>query len=73
MLSHPKSDEANQRVQALRYALSDEFNGSLNLVQQWLNAPHPDFGGKSPSYYIEQGKIEVVENLVHSIASGQAG
>jgi Phycobilisome protein/Protein of unknown function (DUF2384) len=61
------------RLQNLLERLSDLLDHSKKFVRLWLTSPHPDFGGKSPIFYLQQGKIEVVENLVEAIETGQIG
>lgn len=61
------------KFEALLNNLKEEFDGSTELAQEWLVAPHPDFGGKTPLSLIQQGKLGVVEDLVEAIASGQPG
>jgi hypothetical protein len=51
--------------------ISDEFGGSMEYAQLWLDSPNPAFGGKTPSYYLEKGRIDVVRDLIEAISSGQ--
>jgi hypothetical protein len=62
-----------KRLQNLLERLSDLLDHSKQYVRIWLTSPHPDFGGKSPLFYLQQNKIEVVENLVEAIETGQIG
>lgn len=61
------------RLQSLLERLSDLLDHSKQYVRLWLTSPHPDFGGKPPIFYLQQDKIEVVENLVEAIETGQIG
>jgi hypothetical protein len=61
------------RLQNLLERLSDLLDHSKKFVRLWLTSPHPDFGGKPPIFYLQQDKIEVVENLVEAIETGQIG
>ena len=66
-------ENSNKRVENLLERLSDLLDHSKQYVQLWLTSPHPDFGGKTPIFYLQQNKIEVVENLVEAIETGQIG
>jgi Phycobilisome protein/Protein of unknown function (DUF2384) len=61
------------RLQNLLERLGDLLDHSSQYVRLWLTSPHPDFGGKPPIFYLQQDKIEVVENLVEAIETGQIG
>jgi hypothetical protein len=64
---------STERLQNLLERLSDLLDHSNHYVRLWLTSPHPDFGGKTPIFYLQQNKIEVVENLVEAIEIGQIG
>ncbi len=61
------------RLESLLERLSGLLDRSKQYVRIWLTSPHPDFGGKTPIFYLQQNKIEVVENLVEAIETGQIG
>ena len=67
------TDGVINRLANLIQRLSEELDGSKEYVRIWLTSPHPDFGGKSPMFYLQQGKIEVFEALIEAIEMGQPG
>ena len=56
-------------VTRLRELLSD----NLEYVRMWLHAPHPDLGGRTPLSYLEEQKIETLEQMVEMAELGQMG
>lgn len=67
------SEGVIKRLANILQRLSEELDGSKDYVRIWLTSPHPDFGGKPPIFYFEEGKIEVVESLLEAIEMGQPG
>jgi hypothetical protein len=43
----------------------------MGLVRVWLKAPHPALGGAKPLEYLEDGRLDLIEGLVHAIETGQ--
>lgn len=49
------------------------LGGKIEYVKIWLNSPHPDLGGLTPQFFIDEEKLEVVESLAWAIEVGQLG
>jgi hypothetical protein len=66
-----------QDYQARHEQLIDQLRrfmgGEMRYVEIWLNSPHPDLGGLTPQFFIDAGKIEVVESLAWAMEVGQPG
>lgn len=60
-----------KRLQNLLERIGDEFGGSQECVNTWLNSPNPALGGNPPLLYLQQGNLELIEKLVEMIESGQ--
>ncbi|MCL1465019.1 MbcA/ParS/Xre antitoxin family protein [Argonema galeatum] len=60
-----------EEIDKLILRLQDLLDGSIEYVQIWLNAPHPDLAGRTPMSYLKEGKIEVVESLIWAMETGQ--
>ena len=61
------------REVSLVNSLRELFDGRMDMVRIWLNAPHPYLEGASPLGYLESGKLEAVGTLVHVMETGQPG
>jgi transcriptional regulator with XRE-family HTH domain len=61
-----------QRLDGLLVRLKT-LTGSLENTRIWLKTGHPDFAGKAPLEYLQEGNIEAVENLVEAIEIGLPG
>lgn len=60
------SPELKPLKEKLAYLLGGENNAEI-----WLNSPHPMLGDRTPQSYVNEGKIEVLEDFIHAIATGQ--
>ena len=60
-----------ERLVLLVTKLRELLDGDMSLVRVWLKAPHPALGGAKPLEYLEEGRLELVEGLVHAIETGQ--
>ncbi|MBW4494882.1 MAG: DUF2384 domain-containing protein [Oscillatoria princeps RMCB-10] len=74
--TNPESAEV-QDYQARHEQLIEQLRrfmgGQMRYVEIWLNSPHPDLGGLTPQFFIDAGKIEVVESLAWAMEVGQPG
>lgn len=50
--------------------LAELIGGSKN-AQIWLNNPHPFLDGRTPQSYLDEGKLQVLDYMVHAIEAGQ--
>jgi uncharacterized protein (DUF2384 family) len=50
-----------------------ELIGGADNAQRWLDTPHPFLSGRTPQSYIDEGKLEVIDYIVHCIEVGQPG
>jgi hypothetical protein len=53
--------------------LRDLLDGRMEFVRIWLKAPHPYLEGRGPLSYLQEGKFEAVDTLVHLMETGQPG
>jgi hypothetical protein len=53
--------------------LRDLLDGRMEFVRIWLKAPHPYLDGRAPLAYLQEGKFEAVDTLVHLMETGQPG
>lgn len=67
----PKLQPQLERLVKLLTSLRELLDGDMNLVRVWLKAPHPALGDAKPLDYLAEGKLDLVEGLVHAIESGQ--
>ena len=65
----PKLRELMRLIQRLRELL----DGSMEYVRIWLKAPHPYLEGETPLAYLEGGKLDTIDTLVHLMETGQPG
>ena len=70
--SPPVQDETARYEQVIDQ-LRRLMGGSMEYVNIWLNSAHPDLGGLTPQFFIDTGKIEVVESLAWAMEVGQPG
>ena len=70
--SPPVQDETARYEQVIDQ-LRRLMGGSMEYVNIWLNSPHPDLGDLTPQFFIDTGKIEVVESLAWAMEVGQPG
>lgn len=61
------------RYEQLMVQLRGLLGGKIEYVKIWLNSPHPDLGGLTPQFFIDEEKLEVVESLAWGIEVGQPG
>ena len=67
----PKLQDDLERLVRLVTKLRELLDGDMGLVRIWLKAPHPAFAGAKPLTVLEEGKLDLVEGLVHAIETGQ--
>jgi len=67
----PKVRHGLQRLASLLLNVRRMFDGDMDAVKAWLNAPHPDLGRTTPMMYLVEGHVEQVESLVDAYLSGQ--
>jgi hypothetical protein len=46
---------------------------SAERMRMWMNAAHPDLGGRTPISFIEERRGDVVVRLIESVLNGQPG
>lgn len=56
---------------AFCYVTLEKLLGSREKTITWLNAPHPDFGARTPLSLIEEGKADAVVGLLEDVLAGQ--
>ena len=59
----PPLQDDKTRYEQLISQLRGLLGGNMEYVNIWLNSPHPDLGSLTPQFFIDIGKIEVVESL----------
>lgn len=69
-VSNSESSIASPELKALKEQLADLLGGEDN-AEIWLNSPHPMLGDRTPQSYVNEGKLEVLEEFIHAIATGQ--
>lgn len=69
----PQIQDERARHEQLIEKLRQYMGGKIEYVNIWLNSPHPDLGGLTPQFFIDAGKIEVVESLAWAMEVGQPG
>jgi uncharacterized protein (DUF2384 family) len=47
--------------------------GGADNAQRWLNTPHPFLDSETPQFCLDEGKLEVIDYIVHCIEVGQPG
>ena len=62
-----------ERLVKLVTTLRELLDGDVSLVRVWLKAPHPALGNAKPLDYLTEGRLDLVEGLVHAIETGQPG
>ncbi len=67
----PKLQPELERLVRLVTTLRELLDGDMGLVRVWLKAPHPALGGAKPLEYLEDGRLDLIEGLVHAIETGQ--
>ncbi len=70
-LHQGKLKENQKRLDRVVTELRELLDGSMDYVQIWLRSPNPQLGGRTALSYLLEGKIEVVEELVHAMNTGQ--
>lgn len=70
-LHQDKLKENHKRFVRVVTELRKLLDGSTDYVQIWLRSPNPQLGGRTALSYLLEGKIEVVEELVHAMNTGQ--
>ncbi|WP_250126527.1 antitoxin Xre/MbcA/ParS toxin-binding domain-containing protein [Chroococcidiopsis sp. CCMEE 29] len=76
LLKNPDSQQLQSqmaRLVRMITQLRELLDGSMEYVQIWLRAPHPDLEGRTPLSYLIEGKPEVVEALIYAYEVGQPG
>lgn len=63
----PPIQDYQVRYEKLIAILSRNMGGDMEYVNLWLNSPHTDLAGITPQFFIDAGKIEVVESLAWAI------
>ena len=69
----PRLQPKLRDLMSLVNCLRELFDGRMDMVRIWLNAPHPYLEGASPFDYLENGKLDAVDTLVHLMETGQPG
>ncbi|MBW4619128.1 MAG: MbcA/ParS/Xre antitoxin family protein [Cyanosarcina radialis HA8281-LM2] len=72
-LDSPELQDETARYDRLIDQLRRFMGGQMYYVNIWLNSPHPDLGGLTPQFFINEGKLEVVESLAWAMEVGQPG
>lgn len=70
MTQVPLLQENKTRRWFILSQLTELFDGTEN-AKRWLNAPHPALGNATPQSYLDAGKLDAIENIIHVIESGQ--
>ncbi len=73
---NPTSPRLQPKLRALVRLINrlrEMLDGRMDFVRIWLKAPHPYLGGATPLSYLEEGKFEAVDTLVHLMETGQPG
>ncbi len=73
---NPASPRLQARLTAivrLINRLRELLDGNMEYVRIWLKAPHPDLDGHTPLSFLQEGKLESIETLIHMIETGQPG
>ncbi len=72
LLKTPTSQRLQPRMRQLEqlFIRTRDLTGSEVNARIWLKAGHPDFAGKAPIEYLQEGNFEPVEDLVLSLEMG---
>ena len=70
---NPTSGSIQGPLGRIVYAITtlERVLGNEEQVLKWLNAPHPDFGGRTPLSVIEGSRVDAVIGLLEGALAGQ--
>lgn len=72
LLKTPTSDRLQPQMRQLEslFVRVRDLTGSEVNARIWFKSGHPDFGGKAPVEYLNEGNYEPVEDLVLATEMG---
>lgn len=72
LLKTPTSQRLQPKLRQLEHLFVRlrDLTGSESRARIWLKSSHPDFAGKAPISYLQDGNFEPVEDLVLALEMG---
>jgi Protein of unknown function (DUF2384) len=71
--TNERNKKLNIKLESLIARMVEEFGGSKENAQLWFNSSNTELDGKTPMYFLDRGKFDIIENLIDAIESGQPG